>query len=143
MGSSIEALRAGYHPKNTPTAAAKGNPPITAVGEMSVGQPASADSTFDATIPSAAPASPPTTLSSADSTRNWRSICKRRAPIAMRIPISRVRSVTETSMMFMIPIPPTSNDIDATAASSSVMASLALSEACAISLRLRTVKSSS
>ena len=60
-------MRAGYHPKNKPTAAAKANPPITAVGEMSVGQPASADSTFDATIPSAAPASPPRMLSSADS----------------------------------------------------------------------------
>ncbi len=30
------------------------------------------------------------------------------APIALRTPISRVRSVTETSMMFMIPMPPTS-----------------------------------
>jgi hypothetical protein len=60
MGSSIEALRAGYYPKNRPTAAAKANPPITAVGEISVGQPASADSTFDATIPRAVPASPPT-----------------------------------------------------------------------------------
>ena len=29
-------------------------------------------------------------------------------PSALRRPISRVRSVTETSMMFMIPIPPTS-----------------------------------
>ncbi len=40
------------------------------------------------------------------------------APIAMRMPISRVRSVTETSMMFMIPIPPTSSEIDAADASS-------------------------
>ena len=31
-----------------------------------------------------------------------------RAPIARRMPISRVRSVTETSMMFMMPMPPTS-----------------------------------
>ncbi len=31
----------------------------------------------------------------------------RRAPSALRRPISRVRSVTETSMMFMIPMPPT------------------------------------
>ena len=30
------------------------------------------------------------------------------APSALRTPISRVRSVTETSMMFMMPIPPTS-----------------------------------
>jgi hypothetical protein len=32
----------------------------------------------------------------------------RRAPMALRTPISRVRSVTLTSMMFMTPIPPTS-----------------------------------
>ena len=37
------------------------------------------------------------------------------APIALRIPISRVRSVTETSMMFITPIPPTSSEIAATA----------------------------
>ena len=32
------------------------------------------------------------------------------APSALRRPISRVRSVTETSMMFMTPMPPTSSD---------------------------------
>ena len=67
----------------------------------------------------------------------------RRAPIAMRIPISRVRSVTDTSMMFMIPMPPTSSEIDATDSSSIVITAVALSDAAAISLRLRTVKSSS
>ena len=36
-----------------------------------------------------------------------------RAPIALRIPISRVRSRTLTSMMFMIPIPPTRSEIEA------------------------------
>ncbi len=41
----------------------------------------------------------------------------RRAPTAIRMPISRVRSVTLTSMIFMIPIPPTSSEIDATVAS--------------------------
>ena len=35
------------------------------------------------------------------------------APIAMRMPISRVRSVTETSMMFMIPMPPTRSETPA------------------------------
>ena len=29
--------------------------------------------------------------------------------MALRIPISRVRSVTDTSMMFMTPMPPTNN----------------------------------
>ncbi len=35
-----------------------------------------------------------------------------RAPIAFRTPISRVRSVTETSMMFMTPIPPTMSPME-------------------------------
>ena len=39
---------------------------------------------------------------------------------ALRMPISRVRSRTETSMMFMIPIPPTTSEIEAMPPSSSV-----------------------
>ena len=39
----------------------------------------------------------------------------------MRSPISLVRSVAETSQMFMIPMPPTSSEIDATAASSAMI----------------------
>ena len=35
------------------------------------------------------------------------------APSALRRPISRIRSVTETSMMFMTPMPPTSSEIAA------------------------------
>ena len=42
------------------------------------------------------------------------------APIALRMPISRVRSRTETSMMFMIPMPPTIRVIEATPASRTV-----------------------
>ncbi len=37
------------------------------------------------------------------------------APIARRTPISRVRSITLASMMFMIPMPPTSSEIEAIA----------------------------
>ena len=36
------------------------------------------------------------------------------APSDLRIPISLVRSVTDTSMMFITPIPPTSSEIAAT-----------------------------
>ena len=32
------------------------------------------------------------------------------APSALRVPISRVRSVTETIIIFMTPMPPTSSD---------------------------------
>ena len=38
------------------------------------------------------------------------------APTALRMPISRVRSVTDTSMMFMMPMPPTSSEMPAIAA---------------------------
>jgi len=43
-----------------------------------------------------------------------------RAPTDMRMPISLVRSVTDTSMMFMMPIPPTISDTPAIAARSAV-----------------------
>ena len=36
------------------------------------------------------------------------------APIALRMPISRVRSVTETNMMFMTPTPPTKSEMPVT-----------------------------
>ena len=39
----------------------------------------------------------------------------------MRMPISRVRSVTDTSMMFMMPIPPTISETLAIDASNRVM----------------------
>ena len=39
------------------------------------------------------------------STRNWRRMSFRRAPSDLRMPISRVRSATATSMMFMITMP--------------------------------------
>ena len=39
----------------------------------------------------------------------------------MRMPISLVLCVTDTSKMFMIPIPPTSREIEATARSSMVI----------------------
>ena len=47
------------------------------------------------------------------------------------MPISRVRSVTETSMMFMMPIPPTSSEIEAIDARSSVITFVLLAAACA------------
>ena len=48
------------------------------------------------------------------------------APTALRMPISRVRSVTVTSMMFITPIPPTRSEIAATAPSRVVNTSLVL-----------------
>ena len=58
-------------------------------------------------MPSPIPMPPPISESTIASIKNWRMMFERFAPIALRIPISRVRSVTETSMMFMMPIPAT------------------------------------
>ena len=44
---------------------------------------------------------------------NWRMMALSRAPRALRMPISRVRSVTDTSMMFMMPMPPTTREMAA------------------------------
>src|SRR2546425_359954 len=53
------------------------------------------------------PIKPPVAASTADSVTNCRTMCIFRAPSERRKPISRVRSVTLASMMFMITIPPT------------------------------------
>ena len=47
-----------------------------------------------------------------------------RAPRALRRPISLVRSVTETSIMFMMPMPPTSSEMEAMPASRPVITSI-------------------
>ena len=54
---------------------------------------------------------PPSRQSTSASSRNCSRMWWRFAPIALQMPISRVRSVTDTSMMFMIPMPPTSSEM--------------------------------
>ena len=44
--------------------------------------------------------------------RNCQRISRRRAPSALRTPISRVRSVTEIIMIAITPMPPTISAID-------------------------------
>ena len=62
--------------------------------------------------------------------------------MAMRMPISRVRSVTDTSMMFMMPMPPTMSDTPAMPASRFVIVSTVAVLMSAISCWVRIVKSS-
>ena len=45
----------------------------------------------------------------AASIRNCSRMVRRLAPMALRTPISRVRSTTDTNMMFMMPMPPTNS----------------------------------
>src|SRR6266702_3244118 len=72
-------------------------------------------------MPQMIPITPPTELSVTASIKNCVRMSFPRAPTAMRTPISRVRSVTLTSMMFMMPIPPTTRDTPAIAPSSTVI----------------------
>ena len=64
---------------------------------------------------------PPMALRIAASTRNWVTISRRGAPMDFLMPISRVRSVTVTSMIFMMPMPPTSRAIPAIPPSTTLM----------------------
>ena len=48
------------------------------------------------------------------SKRNCKRMLPEEAPTALRMPISRVRSATDTNMIFMMPMPPTMREIEAT-----------------------------
>jgi len=63
------------------------------------------------------------------------------APRDLRKPISRVRSITVTSMMFIIPMPPTSKEMAAMPESSAVSVPVTLVAAPMRSCWLRMVKS--
>ena len=58
------------------------------------------------------PSSPPSMVRKTASMRNCTRISRRRAPSALRTPISRVRSVTEIVMMAITPMPPTIRAIE-------------------------------
>jgi hypothetical protein len=62
--------------------------------------------------PTPIPAIPPDAVSVIASTRNCVTMSDRSAPRALRTPISRVLSLTETSMTFMTPTPPTRSPIE-------------------------------
>ena len=81
---------------------------------------------YEAATPKITPKRPPVMLISVASIRNWARMSRPLAPMLILRPISLVRSVTETYMMFMIPMPPTRRDIPATAASRVDIMSLVL-----------------
>ena len=58
------------------------------------------------------PSTPPAEVRNTASSRNCQRISIRRAPSALRTPISRVRSVTLIVMMLITPMPPTISAID-------------------------------
>ena len=101
-------------PNSTPSATDSANAPrvIVTEGQISIWM-SSRPASLVASVPKAMPMMPPMPQSMAASMRNWVTMLLRSAPIARRMPISLVRSVTVTSMMFMMPMPPTSRLIAA------------------------------
>ena len=96
-----------------------------------------------ALTPTRMPSRPPVTLMSTDSMRNCSEMTGPVAPTAMRRPISLVRSVTETSMMFMMPMPATRSEKAAATTRMMVTVSIVEDMVSIISACERMVKSSS
>src|SRR5581483_7733881 len=96
---------------------------------------------WPAPMPSATPRIPPSPASSMASTRNCDRMSLFWAPSALRMPISLVRSVTVTSMMFITPMPPISSEMPATTASRSWNDCAAFLPAASRLAALKTMKS--
>ena len=75
--------------------------------------------------PAPVPMSPPNIDSVIDSVRICHRMSRRRAPSDLRSPISRVRSLTAISMMFMMTMPPTTSDRLTTPSSTAKIADVA------------------
>ena len=130
-------------PKNRPTAIENPVAKRIVVGEMRVVKPWTIlEMAVVPTMPMEMPISPPMKLSTMASMRNWVRIAWRLAPTALRMPISLVRSVTDTSIMFMIPIPPTMRDTVAINPKKAVRMAVRLSNTVAMSFCVSTEKSS-
>ena len=96
-----------------PTTAENDTAIIITLGFTTTDIPRAAPPAVTRPTPIRMPIMPPQADRIADSVRNWISTSRVLAPSALRIPISRVRSVTDTSMIFMMPMPPTSREMAA------------------------------
>ena len=81
--------------------------------EGSAGKPRRLEAAYPSTAPTMMPITPPMRQMIMASTTNCTRMALLGAPRALRVPISRVRSVTETSMMFITPMPPTTSEMPA------------------------------
>lgn len=115
-GTSFDAFIAGAKPNTTPINVVKPNERNKAqLGTNKLGSPGRNKIINPATpYPRAIPIIPPIKDNTNASTKNWYSIIFDEAPKALAMPISLVLSVTDTSIIFIIPIPPTSKLIATT-----------------------------
>ena len=116
MGSICAARFAGYIPKKMPIVLEKPTATSTVESRRLMGMPIYRATAIAPPPPMSRPIKPPIKQSMTDSVRNWSMMVLVFAPRAFLIPISLVRSVTDTSIMFITPTPPTSREIALTAA---------------------------
>lgn len=131
MGSRAAALAAGHTPKKSPTNAltVRARSTVTGLRTNTPKKGTKAEIKANKPTASSTPNIPPSRVSTTASIKNCCRMSAAVAPSALRSPISRVRSVTLTSMIFMIPIPPTRSDKPA----------MAPKRACRIKVMLRRV----
>src|SRR5262245_59192435 len=99
-------------PKKSPTTNVTKSPAMMDQGLMAYGSGEKNEMALAAPKPKRMPITPPVMESATASTKNWLKMSRRFAPKALRVPISRMRSVTETNMMFMMTTPPTTSEIE-------------------------------
>src|SRR5208282_2780285 len=95
-------------PETTPVNNDTNRDMVTTVPDRDAGK-SQCETASDTSQAMPSPIRPPNRQIQADSMRNCSKMLRRLAPIALRTPISRVRSTTETNMMFMMPMPPTNS----------------------------------
>src|SRR5437899_511881 len=107
IGSRAAARLAGQTPKPKPTAAEKRNATTIELGSTAVFIPSATRRRIAPPPPIAIPPRPPSMQRTTASMRNWARIVSWVAPSAFRMPISRVLSVADASVTYIMPIPPT------------------------------------
>ena len=111
MGFRFAAFTAGRMPKTTPMSMENTTAMRMAGMLMATGISIMLEISSARPTPVPTPMSPPRLVSTAASVKNCIRIRRFLAPMAFFRPISPVRSVTDTSMMFMTPMPPTRREM--------------------------------
>ena len=109
IGERSAAFLAGNTPKMIPTSDETPTAIAMVIGSIVAGKNCRTISTT--TVLMKSPDKPPISERIIDSVRNWVRMSLLSAPTARLMPISLMRSVTETYMIFMMPTPPTISDM--------------------------------
>ena len=111
IGFKLAAFTDGRSPKIRPISMENTTEPIIAGILIAVGAPDTWATTFDSIIPITTPLIHPILVSTEASVKNCPRMTFFLAPMAFFNPISLVRSVTDTSIIFITPMPPTRREI--------------------------------